>query len=131
MSMRYSVNVVLWQNYSQEMVYKILEKGQHLGFKYEIHNQNDFKAISLNGALNFFLEAELPYLLVTYENTSFAMGIIKSGLSLHVSFIHFGEGWKKNYLNENEQEFDIQRYAKLMLDLIGDYKIFEFKIELN
>ena len=131
MSRRYTINCTLWADYTAENISHILKKGENMGFSYEIDTDSQVVPASAAHACEFIISTELPYLWVRFENTSFSMGIMRVGSSITITFLQFGEGWKKKYLYDTTEDYDIQLYGKLLLDLICDFKILEFLVELS
>ena len=133
MSQIYSVYSIFDLSYSKQAVENILAKGQSLGFVYE---DNFLKLkigkapLNLIEAVNFSLLSEMPSIFVDYKDTNFSLTIRDVNPYTSITFMSFGEGWKKKYLNQSDEDYDLHRYAKLMLDLIEDFKIIEFTADL-
>lgn len=129
------VDATLWCNHTKKNIFTLLKKGKILGFKYytfeSLLGESELELLSLDEAVNYVLTAELPYLNTYFQDTNFNLGIMKSDGFLCATFTSFGISWYKQYLFEHEPEPDLHRYGKLMLDLIADFKIYEFKIAMD
>ena len=132
MSQSYSVYSLIDVSYSKEVVENILVKGQALGFVYEdnfLKLKIGIAPLNLTEAVNFTVSSELPSIFVDYQDTNFSLLIYDGKPNTSIMFLSFGEGWKKKYVNQSDEGYEMHRYAKLMLDLIEDFKIIEFKLD--
>ena len=132
MSQSYSVYSLIDVSYSKEVVENILVKGQALGFVYEdnfLKLKIGIAPLNLTEAVNFTVSSELPSIFVDYQDTNFSLLIYDGKPYTSIMFLSFGEGWKKKYVNQSDEGYEMHRYAKLMLDLIEDFKIIEFKLD--
>lgn len=132
--MTYSVYALIDVSYNENNVRHILKKGEELGFTYEDEDarwERRIMPLNIDESLLYILNKELPFLWVNYKETVFDIMIQNRDTRISIIFDSFGEGWKKRFLYQNKDDFYLQMYAKLMLDLVDDFKIIEFNVELS
>ena len=67
---------------------------------------------------------------VKVDTTVFNLHVLNDTKIL-VMFNGLGIKWNKKFLFQEEPDVDIQRYSKLMLDLVADFSIINFKVGKN
>lgn len=133
MALGYSVHVDIDLLYNPENVLLILEKGKSLSMKYHfLNDQYEFSKdeITTHQALEILLEKDffkIRWIPVIYLDTSFFLHILTEDKKIIVMLSSLSHRWSKEFLN-NIEDLDMDRYSRLMLDLVGDHKIESFKI---
>lgn len=140
MSLGYSIASELDLAYTSENIQTILEIGQGLGILYYKSNENsdNFFDITLlpsvTNAVNYLLyEKEneydsLHYVTAKLEETIFNFHILNDA-KIIIMFNGLGFAWSKKFIGQEKPDLDIQRYTKLMLDIIKDFKIKSLVVE--
>jgi len=133
MSLSYSISIDLIVDYNESVIKNILSVGDQLGylyreFTYDMSNMHD-PAISVDKATEKVLQGlpdDMHSLLVEMDGTYAYLHFIKYPGSLTVMLSGLCVFWSKQF-TEGE-DLDIGRYAKALIDLVADYKIFEMRI---
>lgn len=133
MSVDYSVFCNLNLKYNDDNIKKILSKGEKLGMQYYtstfgcIPAENDIQLYT-NTAIEEF-KKDPPIIRVVYQETLLSFGIFKnSDNRISIMFPSLGCGWSKIF-QDGTEDLDMDRYSRLMLDLIDDYQIESFVVE--
>jgi hypothetical protein len=135
MSLDYSIIVGLEAPYNQINIRNILTAGSNLGFIYRefkhcMGSLND-SPISVECAVNKVLQGtsdNLHSLLIEMDGTYAYIHFIQYPHSMTISLSGLCVMWSKKFYT-GEEDLDIGRYAKALLDLVADYKIYSMNIE--
>lgn len=135
MSLGYDVFVKVKKDYNRQNIKDILDKGKQIGFVYYKYISIPLEIyslpLSIDDAVNNVMEENedgLQCLTVQINSTYSTLHIMDYGY-LSLMLANFYYPWLKKFEEENDQDVDIGRYAKVMLDLVSDFKIIEMKIE--
>ena len=139
MSLGYSLVATLDAKYEFDTIKFLLEKGQALGCTYYTFNEDmdhyfDIKPLfsSIETANYLFYKKDNEYdsshcITVKVDTTVFNLHILNDTKIL-IMFNCLVNKWSKKFLFQEEPDIDIQRYSKLMLGFIEDFKIINFKV---
>jgi len=140
MSQVYSISAVIDLKFTERNIFAVLLKGITLGLRYYEPNFRtddpfNLQELSLDQAVvsaSTILANDINVLEARLENTFFSMYCIKNAQRIEITFSGFNYfPWmrKFKYDDEYDEDLDIPRYLKLMLDLIEDYKILELHVQ--
>lgn len=132
MSRRYSIIIQLDASYNRETIENILAKGLKLKMEYnkfmdcggqllDVKSAADWCLEEDNGFDVHCLEAKIAgiYTHLHFINQSGDVRVMLSGISCE----------RLKQFKNGAEDIDIASYAKVMIDLIDDYRILEMKIE--
>jgi len=135
MSLDYSIAIGLNAKFSKENIKLILDRGNSLGFNYhkyiwgEINidspslNQND----AISAIYQSAEEIHMHVITITYKDTYFDLHFISLDNDLRMMLPWLNPLWSKIYAN-GQEDIDVDRYIKLLLDIVYDYQIVDFRI---
>jgi hypothetical protein len=138
MSLGYSIAATLQENFLENTIKNILEKGASLGFvyyRYLLGNLN-IGDIPLNvddaliAIYEGYKEADMYCITIAVEKTYFNLNFIEDNNKLIVMLPSLNALWSRKYKN-NEFDIDIERYVKIFLGLVHDYKILDMHVEYD
>lgn len=134
MSLGYDISIKLKQSYNNQSVQEVLARGSSLGFVYYKYTWGtlniDLSPMNIQeAAANVMKENEDGLQCLTLQiNDTYATLHIRNDFGyLSLMLTTFYYPWTREY--EDGLDVDIGRYAKVMLDLVSDFKIIEMKIE--
>lgn len=136
MSLGYSISTSIDLIYIEKSIESILAKGLQLGFNYYEYSlgmvEVNGPSLNIKEALHSILidktQSKLYCIVVQYNDTYFTMDFISQNGNILLMFSDFTYPWLKKF-DDGEDDIDIGRYAKILLDLVQDFKILEMKIE--
>jgi hypothetical protein len=141
MSRVYSIVTVIDLEFNKDNIKKILLKGERLGFKYYESNFNlinqpeklkKFSVDQANEYVSTIIKDDPNGLEVQIENMFFSFFFYKKFDEIKLHFFGFDYlPWMKTFKPNGEEDIDINKYLKLMLDLVEEYRLLELKIEKN
>ncbi len=143
MSRLYSITAVINLKFNEKKLLEVLTKSKELGWKiykpnWEINDPFKLEELDLKAALLRILEKpknDINGLELRVEDMFFAVYFQRNHLEIGLTFCGFNYfPWMRkfkydDYDDEYDEDIDIARYLRLMLDLIEDYKILELRVE--
>jgi hypothetical protein len=137
MSLGYSITTIIDVVYIPKNIESVLVKGLELGFSYYEYSLGMIEingpSLSIKEALHSILDdktkSKLYCIVAKVNDTYTTIDFIAQNGNLLLMFSDFTYPWLKKF--DGTDEIDIGRYAKIMLDLVQDYKILHMSIEKN
>ncbi len=135
MSRTYSLDTKIDTSFNSDSVSKILKTGETLGFIYREFTINGSdpslpKLTPMEAMGAVFLnkkENAMACIFLQIEDTYLTLHFLDSE-KLIVMFSGLSQIWSKTF-EDGDEDIDVARYAKALLDLVSDFKILEMHIE--
>lgn len=139
MSIDYFIDVKLKASYSKENIERILQQGEHLGFRY-FDMSKDVEEDSMIKSAKDATEVFIKAIEEKYEDGSILRVNIDDQTDAFLDFYKSEEDWLKislggfgspirKYFAEEVYHIDFDYYIRLALDLCKDFAISELKTE--
>lgn len=135
MGREYSIIIDLDLQYDELNIQLLISKGIQQGLmfhKFIWDNPLDtIMPIDANESAKAIIEGDngMHNINLQIKNTFTSLSFINRGMNLAIMMTNFNYPWLKKFDNDNGQDVDIGRYAKVMLDFVSDFIILEMRIE--
>lgn len=134
-----SKDILIWAridaSYQEKNIKNILKKGSKLGFTYYKFILGEMNVgsepLSIDAATQSVLAGDpdggLHCLTIQIQDTYATLHFLNNEI-LSVMLSGLSHLWSKTFVDGSE-DIDVARYAKMLLDLVSDFKILEMHIE--
>lgn len=137
MSKDLSIWATVSATYEERNIKHILENGSKLGIQYYKFILGEMnvasKPLAIEQATKDVIlgdpEGGLHCLTVQIKDTYATLHFLDEG-NLSIMFSGLSILWAQKYL-DGEEDIDVARYAKVLLELVEGFKILEFRVEEN
>ncbi len=138
MSLSYSILTRIDAKYNSKNIKSILNKGHEHHFIYYQFVLGEMNIASpelspeeaTNSVIRGLPEDDMHCLTVQILNTYATLHFWNNGTQMVIMLSGLSQIWSKIFEDGNE-DIDVARYAKALLDLVSDFKILEMHIEKN